>query len=83
MVYVDVKINRHGQIVIPKIIRDAYGFEPGGELVLQEERNEVVLKPKKSIEEFRKALYAFPKFKLGKIDSDKDHAEELEERWTT
>ncbi|HIH19739.1 TPA: AbrB/MazE/SpoVT family DNA-binding domain-containing protein [Candidatus Micrarchaeota archaeon] len=83
MVYVEVKINEHGQIVIPKIVRDAYGFRPGGTLILKEEKNELVLAPKKSIVDFKKMLDSIPKVKIGKVNSDKSYAEELEERWTT
>jgi len=35
----DVQVGKRGQIVIPKNIRDAFGFEPGDHLVLIGEYN--------------------------------------------
>ena len=83
MVYVEVKINEKGQIVIPKVLRDHYGLAPGSSAVFVEEKNRLVLQPKKSVEEFVKMLDEFPKMKVKELDMDKLHAEELEERWST
>ena len=83
MVDVEVKVNGKGQIVIPKVLRDAYGILPGSIATLAEAGEELVLRPKRSAAEFERFLGALPKVKLGKIDSDADYDEEMGRRWTT
>lgn len=80
MVYVTVKVNEKGQIVIPKILRDEYGIEPGGEVMIGEEKNKLVIERKMTREESRNFLEEFPKWGKVKIESDKDYAEELDRR---
>ncbi|OIO27074.1 hypothetical protein AUJ14_00400 [Candidatus Micrarchaeota archaeon CG1_02_55_22] len=83
MVDVEVKVNVKGQIVIPKVFRDAYGIAPGSTATLAEGDGELVLRPKKSMAEFERFLNAMPKVRLGKIDSDADYDAEMKSRWTT
>lgn len=80
MVFVTVSVNEKGQIVIPKVLRDAYDIRPGGEVVLAEKNNELVIEKKASKAGWVKFLNSFPKTNIGKIDSDADYAEELENR---
>lgn len=80
MVYVTVKVNEKGQIVIPKVLRDAYGIEQGGEVTIGEEKNKLVIERKMTREESKKFLEDFPKWGKVKIDSDKDYEEELDNR---
>mgnify|MGYP001606800604 CR=1 FL=1 len=80
MVYVNVKVNEKGQIVIPKVFRDAYGIEPMSEVMLGEKDNELVIERKMSKNEWSNFLRSFPKIKMEKIDSGADYAEELESR---
>ncbi len=80
MVYVSVKVNEKGQIVIPKVFRDSYGIEPGSEITLGEKNNELVIGKKMAKAEWVSFLNSFPKINMGKIDSDADYAEELENR---
>ncbi len=83
MVFMRVPVNAKGQIVIPKVFRTAFGIEPDTEVVLEERASMIVLRPSKSRGEIAAALEAFPKGRLGKINSDHDYAQELESRWTT
>lgn len=80
MVFVKVNVNEKGQIVIPKVFRDAYDIEAGGEVFIGEKNNELVIE--KSIEktEWIAALKALPKWKVGTIDSDADYEEEMDAR---
>jgi len=41
-----VKIGRHGQVVLPRRIRTAFGLQEGDELVLTVEEESIVLKRK-------------------------------------
>ncbi|MEK6924340.1 MAG: AbrB/MazE/SpoVT family DNA-binding domain-containing protein [Candidatus Micrarchaeota archaeon] len=83
MVCVDVRINAKGQVVIPKVFRDAFGFRPNSVAVMVEEGERVFLRPKLGVGEFKRLLHAFQKINVGRVDSDADHAEALESRWTT
>ncbi len=80
MVFVNVKVNEKGQIVIPKVLRDAYGIEPKSEVMIGEKNNELVIEKKMTKKEFIAALKAFPKWDKVEVDSDKDYAEELGNR---
>ena len=80
MVYVTVSVNEKGQVVIPKVFRDAYGIEPGSDILIGEKNNELVIEKKMNKAEWVKFLHSFPKVKLDKIDSDADYAEELDNR---
>lgn len=80
MVYVTVKVNEKGQVVIPKILRDGHGIEPGGEIMMGEEGNRLFIERKMNREESKKFLEEFPKWGKVKVDSDKDYEEELDNR---
>lgn len=49
-------VGARGQVVLPKDIRDQYGFREGSEIAFETRQNEVVLKPAKTpgqiVEEF-------------------------------
>ncbi len=78
--YVNVKVNEKGQIVIPKGFREAYGIEPGSEVRLGEQDNKLIIVKKMTSKEWGAFLDSFPKHGKIKIDSDKDYAEELDNR---
>ena len=80
MVYVRIPVNEKGQVVIPKVLRDSYGIVSGGEVMIGESEGKIFIEPAMTKAEFAKALEALPKWNMGKIDSDKDYAEELESR---
>ncbi len=83
MVFVRVPVNAKGQIVIPKVFRDTFGIAPDTIVILEEANEILLIRPAKSKNEIAAALEAFPKGRLGKINSDRDYARELESRWTT
>jgi len=79
MVFVNVKVNEKGQIVIPKVLRDAYGIEPKSEIMIGEKNDELVIERKMTDKEFMAALRTLPKRKM-QINSEKDYAEEMKNR---
>ncbi len=56
MVSIRVKVGPKGQIVIPKIFREAYGIEEGGEVVIVPLEDGLIIKRRKTPEEILKAL---------------------------
>ncbi len=78
--YANVKVNEKGQIVIPKVFRDAYGIAPGSEILLAERDNCLVIEKKISKKEWGDFLDSFPKKAKIDINSDRDYAEELDKR---
>jgi AbrB family looped-hinge helix DNA binding protein len=75
------KIGPKGQVVVPKPIRDAFGFTPGNEVDFQIERDSVVLKPsagKDAISDFINAVEKRPAPE--KIDWDEIHYSQIKER---
>jgi len=56
MVSIKVKVGPKGQIVIPKVFRDAYGIKEGGEVIVIPTEDGLIIKRKKSVEEIVKAL---------------------------
>jgi AbrB family looped-hinge helix DNA binding protein len=48
------EIYEHGQVVIPKYIREMFGLKPGAQVQFVVENNEIKLKPQdRVLEEFR------------------------------
>ncbi len=80
MVYVRVQVNEKGQIVIPKVLRDAYGIEPGSEVMMGERDNRLVIERKMTQEEMMEAMEKFPKRGKIHVDSDKNYEEEMRTR---
>lgn len=80
MVYVTARVNEKGQVVIPKILRDAYGILPDSEIMIGERDNALVIEHKMNNKEFAAALDSFPKYGKLKVDSDKNYEEELDSR---
>ncbi|HIH19967.1 TPA: AbrB/MazE/SpoVT family DNA-binding domain-containing protein [Candidatus Micrarchaeota archaeon] len=44
MVFATVTVGPKGQIVLPKIFRDNYGFAPGTQVVVEEKNKELVVR---------------------------------------
>lgn len=80
MVYVAAHVNQKGQIVIPKVLRDAYGIQAGSEVFVGEKDNKLVIERKMTQKEFAQALDNFPKWGKIRVDSDKDYEEEMNSR---
>ncbi len=74
-----------GQVVIPKVFRDAEKINPGNEVMFELIDDGILIKkeedhnPIKLMEEIAKSISK--KHKKIVIDSDKDYEEMLEERW--
>jgi len=65
MVEFRVKVGPKGQVLIPKPLRDEYGIEPKGMVVLREGKDGItVSKPKGgAVEGFRKIAFSVKRFK--------------------
>ena len=61
MVSIKVKVGPKGQIVIPKVFRDAYGIKEGGEVIVIPTEEGLIIKRKKSVEEIIKTLKEYKK----------------------
>ncbi|ASJ17561.1 transcriptional regulator [Thermococcus chitonophagus] len=61
MVSIRLKVGPKGQIVIPKVFREAYGIEEGGEVVVIPTKEGLLIKRKKSPEELIKELREWKK----------------------
>ncbi len=76
------KIGEKGQIVIPKIVRDYVGIEPGDEVVMEVRAKEVVITPGASPEEFVDGFCSVVKKKLTeKINLQSLIEQEVDERF--
>ena len=51
VVSIRLKVGPKGQIVIPKVFREAYGIKEGGEVIVEPTERGLVIMPKKSKEE--------------------------------
>jgi AbrB family looped-hinge helix DNA binding protein len=79
------RLSTKGQVIIPKPVRDAAGWRPGAELVVERRGDEVTLTPKRT----RKRLtldevvgmlkYEGPPVSIDDMDRGIDEA--MEERW--
>ncbi len=86
MVSIKIKVGPKGQIVIPKVFRDAYGIKEGGEVIVIPTEEGLIIKRKKSIEEIMEILKEYRKKrrnigaigKLGEL-ADFDLEEEFDE----
>lgn len=81
MVTVTTKLSQKGQILVPKVLRDEYGFDPGHEVLLRE-TSDGILVQKKSIDVV-KLLDQVARIPSTKPTGEIIHGiyEEYEERW--
>ena len=56
LVSIRLKVGPKGQIVIPKVFREAYGIKEGGEVIVEPTDKGLIIMPKKSKEELIKEL---------------------------
>jgi len=76
------KLGPKGQIVIPKVIRESLGIDPGDEVVIEAREKEVAIKPSVNPETFVEDYCSLIERKLTKkVDLKKLLEEEVEERF--
>ncbi|QDA32393.1 AbrB/MazE/SpoVT family DNA-binding domain-containing protein [Thermococcus indicus] len=56
MVSIRLKVGPKGQIVIPKVFREAYGIKEGGEVIVEPTERGLIIMPKKSKEKLIEEL---------------------------
>ncbi len=61
MVSIRLKVGPKGQIVIPKVFRDAYGIKKGGEVIIEPTEEGLIIKRKKTPEELINELLEWKK----------------------
>ena len=75
------KIGQKGQIVIPKVIRESAGIEPGDEILMEVRENEVVISPGVDPERFVESFCSVTERKLTKkLDLERLLEQEDEQR---
>ncbi|MEM2352334.1 MAG: AbrB/MazE/SpoVT family DNA-binding domain-containing protein [Thermoproteota archaeon] len=75
------KIGPKGQIVIPKVIREALGIQPGDEILMEVREREILMKPELDPEKFVEDFCSTERKLTRKIDVKKILEEEVEERF--
>ncbi|ASJ09433.1 AbrB family transcriptional regulator [Thermococcus siculi] len=66
MVSIRLKVGPKGQIVIPKVFREAYGIKEGGEVIVEPREDELVIKRVPDTEELLRKLKEYHKKRKGK-----------------
>ena len=75
------KVGPKGQIVIPKIVRESLGIQPGDEVVMEIKEKELLIRREVSPEKFVNDFCSVAKRKLTrKVDLERILEEEVEER---
>lgn len=77
-----MKVGPKGQVVIPKEIRDEQKIFPGDVVFIElSDKGIIIEKPRRDVvAEFERIAKSI-KFR-GKVDSDKDYEEMIEQRWS-
>jgi len=66
VVNIRLKVGPKGQIVIPKVFREAYGIKEGGEVIVELGENGLIIKRAPNTEELLKKLREYHKKRKGK-----------------
>lgn len=74
-------IGARGEVVLPKDIREQFGFKPGTDIAFEARENEVVIKPAKTPEEFLKEFFTSSKRIKIKGDPVKWFKKRLDEQY--
>ncbi len=73
-----VKLDEKGRVVIPKEVRERVGLEEGGQIVLEDENERVILKPLKPVSD---RFYGVFKVERWPEDLDEYASEALKDWW--
>jgi len=65
MVSVRVKVGPKGQVVIPKVFREAYGIKEGGEIIIIPTEEGLMIRGKKTAEEVMNILKVYREKRRG------------------
>ncbi|MDK2464779.1 MAG: AbrB/MazE/SpoVT family DNA-binding domain-containing protein [Candidatus Korarchaeota archaeon] len=75
------RVGPKGQIVIPKIIREFLGMEPGTEVLLEVQEDRLIIRPSMDPADFVNEFCSQVKEKLtGEVNLERILEEEVEER---
>jgi AbrB family looped-hinge helix DNA binding protein len=66
LVSIRLKVGPKGQIVIPKVFREAYGIKEGGEVIIEPKDEGLIIKRTLTREELLKKLREYHKKREGK-----------------
>ncbi|MEM2049809.1 MAG: AbrB/MazE/SpoVT family DNA-binding domain-containing protein [Thermoproteota archaeon] len=78
---IKMRVGPKGQVVIPKIIREAFGIKPGDEIIMEVRENELLMRPELDPEKFVEEFCSTGGKKLTrKIDLKSIMEEEAEDR---
>ncbi|MBI3035878.1 AbrB/MazE/SpoVT family DNA-binding domain-containing protein [Candidatus Woesearchaeota archaeon] len=76
-----MKVGPKGQVVIPKEIRDEKKICPGDEVFVElSDKGILIEKPKRDVVADFERIAKYGK-SIDKVDSDKDYAEMMKQRW--
>ncbi len=75
-----VTVSSRNQIIIPKAARDKLSIEPGDQLILEVERDSLILKPRPK--SYTKHLRGLHRLVWRKVDAVK-HVRKERDRWKT
>ncbi len=82
MITVRKRVGPRGQIVIPKLLRDALGIGPGDDVLIEVRGGEIVIRPGKDPEKFLEEFCGVVRNKLReRVDLERMIEEEVEERF--
>ncbi len=82
MIVVRKRVGPRGQIVIPKLIRDSLGINPGDDVLIEVREGELVIRPSRDPKSFVDEFCGVIRRKLKeKIDLERVIEEEVEERF--
>jgi AbrB family looped-hinge helix DNA binding protein len=73
-----VKLDEKGRVVIPKEVRERVGLKEGGQIVLEEENEQVILKPLNPVSD---RFYGAFKIERWPLDLDEYSSEALKNWW--
>ena len=72
------KLGPKGQIVIPKDIRDLLKIKPGSEIIIEINKNEIIIRPAENEDDFLKKFFTTSKKLTEKINIKKQLEEQYE-----